>query len=59
MKSPQQLVELAIVGTGWASREGAAKRRGDTGLVGQAVHTDDPLFHRTLGRCLHCSFAGH
>ena len=62
MEPIQQVVEQAVA-VGFyirASRERAAKRRGNTGLVGQAFDTDDTPFHVTLGRrLLQFCFAGH
>jgi hypothetical protein len=62
MKPPQQLLEHAvrIVVVLHSSSKGAAKRRGDSGLVRQALDTDDAPLHVMLGRrLLQVSFASH
>lgn len=60
MKPPQQLVELPqLVVFLAAGSEGATKRRGDAGLIGQAVNTDDTPFHVKLSRRLLMRLAGH
>ena len=40
-------------------RKRAAKRGGDSSLVGQAAHTDDLAFHVMLGRGVLFGFSGH
>ena len=62
MKAFQQIAEQAIAVTflDRPSSEGAAKRRGNSGLVGQAFDTDETPFHVKLGRRLHqFGFVGH
>ena len=60
MEPLQQIVEHAIriVFPRWPSSKGAAKRRGDTGLIGQTFDTDDTSFHTKLVGLL-VGFAGH
>ena len=58
----QKLVEQAvgILVRDRPSSKGAAKRRGNSGLVGQAFDMDDTPFHLKLARRLSkVSFAGH
>ena len=54
MEPLQQVLEhlLAVVLVPGSSSKGAAKRRGNSGLVGQAFDMDDPSFHSMLGRRL-------
>lgn len=62
MQPIQQIFEqtAAIIRFRRSGSEGAAKRRGDSGLIGQAFDTDDTAVHVKLGRgILHVSFAGH
>ena len=62
MQAFQQVVEqaAAVAFLDRPSRKGAAKRRGNPGLVGQAFDTDDAPFHAKLGRRLHqFGFIGH
>ena len=56
---PEQAVAIAFV-AGRASSEGAAKRRGNPGLVGHVLDTDDASIHVLPGRrLLSVSSAGH
>ena len=61
MKPPQQIFEheIGIILMRRASREGAAKRGGDSGLVGQAFDMDDSPVHVMPGRLLRFNFDGH
>ena len=62
VKPLQQVLEhaVAILFPKRASSKGAAKRRGNSSLVGQAFDMDDTPFHAMLGRCLlRFSFGGH
>jgi hypothetical protein len=62
MQPFQQIVEqpAAVAVLYRPSREGAAKRRGNSSLVGQAFDTDDASVHVKLGRrLLQFGFVGH
>ena len=61
VEPPQQLLEhpVAIILFRLAGSEGAAKRRGNSGLVGQALDMDDTPVHVKLGRRLLLSITGH
>jgi len=54
VQPPQQILEQAVglIFLGRPSGEGAAQRRGNASLVGQAFDTDDSPFHVKLGRLL-------
>lgn len=61
MQALQQIVEhkVGFVFGKRPSGKGAAQRRGDSGLVGQAFHTDYSTVHVKLGRLLGFSFDCH
>jgi hypothetical protein len=62
VKPLQKIVEqlIAVAPIDRPSGEGAPKRCGDSGLIGQALDTDDTPFHVKLGRrLLQLGFAGH
>lgn len=54
VQPPQQILEHAVgfIRFWWASNKSAAKRRGNSGLVGQAFDADDAPFHLVPGRLL-------
>ena len=61
MQPLQQVLEHAVgvVVILLASSEGAAQRRGDSGLVRQALDADYTPFHGKLGRLLPVRFMIH
>ena len=61
MQPPQQILEhpARILIFGGPSRERAAERRRDPGLIGQAFDTDDSPFHVKLVQLLQIGFVGH